>query len=66
MAKAYVAALQTLPADKLPGRKDEARQVNSAFQFLARNHLLPPDFPPKLELETFVKTQFPDKRPQGR
>jgi prepilin-type processing-associated H-X9-DG protein len=62
MAKEYVKDLKALPADQLGARKDEAKQVNGAFQFLANHNLLPADFPPKVELEQLVKDQRWDKK----
>jgi hypothetical protein len=62
MAGAYVASLKQLSADNLASKKDEARQVNGDFQFLARFNVLPASFGPKVELETLIKEQKWDKR----
>jgi hypothetical protein len=62
MAGQYVAALKEMPADKLVSKKDEARNVRGAFQYLARFKILPAEFGPKVELENFIKEQNWDKK----
>ncbi len=58
----YAKALRELPADKLGAKKDEAKYVNGAFEFLARFNILPADFGPKVEIEKLVKEQRWDKK----
>ncbi len=62
LAAAYVASVKQLPADKIEAKKDEAKHVNRAFQYLARFNLMPGGFPPKAELENLIKAQGWDKR----
>jgi hypothetical protein len=62
LAGGYVESLKKLPADRLPSKKDEAKNVVSNFKFLARFKVLPDDFGPKVALEAFVKEQGWDKR----
>jgi hypothetical protein len=62
----YVAGLKDLPADKLAGKKDEAKSVRDAFKFLARFNALPATFGPKVELENLIKDQGWDKKPAAR
>jgi prepilin-type processing-associated H-X9-DG protein len=61
MTATYVAGLKGLPADKLAGKKDEAKHVNGALQFLAKWDRLPTNFEPKVELQELVKAQRWDK-----
>ena len=62
MAAQYVASLKQVAADKLASKKDEAKHVSSAFQFLVRFKMLPEDFGPKVELDKFIKDQQWDKK----
>ena len=62
MAADYVAGLKQLPADKLGARKDEARQVRDAFQFLAKFKVLPAPFAPATALARLIEEQGWDKR----
>lgn len=62
LADQYVKGLRELPAAKLAGEKDEARHVDSAFQFLTRFKVLSTDFPARTELENLIKEQRWDKR----
>lgn len=62
LAVQYLGRVRSLPAGELAGRKDEVRNVNGAFQYLAKWKRLPQDFAPKLELEKLIKEQGWDKR----
>lgn len=62
MAGAYVGGLKQLPPDQLAAKKDEAKQVAGAFQYMTRFKLLPTDFAPKRELDAIVKEQRWDKK----
>jgi len=62
MASQYVAGLKQLPADKLAPKKDEAKNVSGAFNFLAKFKIIPPDFGPKMALEQLIKEQGWDKK----
>ena len=63
MAVAYVAKLKALPADQLPGKRDEARQMRDTFRYLARWKILAEDFGPKVDLEAMIRDQGWDRRP---
>lgn len=62
MADKYVADLRAVPADKLPSRKDEAKHVNGAFQYVMKFKVMPADWAPGLALEKIIKEQRWDKR----
>jgi hypothetical protein len=62
MARDYVRALRDLPAEKIAARKDEAKGLSNAFNYLAKFNLLPPDFEPKKELESLIKDFQWDKK----
>jgi len=62
MAGQYVESLKQLPADKLAPKKDEAKGVSSAFNYLAKFKLIPADFAPKAALEQLIKDQGWDKK----
>jgi hypothetical protein len=62
MAAQYVASLKQLPADRLAGKKDEARQVRDAFRYLTRWSILPASFGPKADLDQFIKDQAWDQK----
>jgi hypothetical protein len=53
----YVSNLKALPADKLPGKKDQVRGLRDNFKYLARWKIVPDDFAPKAALETLIKEQ---------
>ncbi len=61
MASVYVRSLQQLPPDRLAGKKDEVKQVNSAFQYLARFKILPTS-PSSAAIDKIVKDQKWDKK----
>ena len=62
LGSSYVASLKALAANQLPGRKDEAKRVLGAYQFLNRFKILPTEYPPEKALETLVKAQGWDKK----
>lgn len=62
MAAQYVAALKQLPPDQLGSKKDEAKQVNGAFQYLVKFNVLPASFDPAAQLDQLVKAQQWDKK----
>jgi hypothetical protein len=62
MSGQYLAALKQLPADKLAGRKDEAKNLRDAFSFLSRFKVIPASFGPRVELDQFIKAQGWDKK----
>ena len=62
MAKSYVQGLKALPADKLTAKKDEVRQVNSDFRFLARFKVLPASFGPAEDIAAIVREQRWDRK----
>ena len=62
MATPYVEALKTLSTDQLSARKDEVRQVDGAFKYLARFKAIPAGFEPAAELDKLVKAQNWDRK----
>ena len=62
MADQYVRAIKQLPPDKLPAKKDEAKTVFSAFDYLTRFNLLPGNFAAKSALQAIIKEQRWDKK----
>ena len=62
LAGDYVRSLKEMPADKIRSRKEEAKRVNSAFNFLAKFNLVPSSFAPKAEIEGLIKEQMWDKK----
>jgi hypothetical protein len=62
MAAQYVADLKALPADKLAARKDEARSLRDAFNYLAKFKIIPADFAPKVQLQQIITDQGWDKK----
>ncbi len=62
MAAQYVQSLKDMPAEKVTAKKDEAKQVSSAFKFLARFNVLPATFSPKVEIEILIQEQHWDKK----
>lgn len=62
MASQYVDSLKATPADQLESKKDQAKHVNGAFQYVTRFHIMPSDWPPKVQLAAIVKEQHWDKR----
>lgn len=62
MANQYVAGLKQLSTDKLAGKKDEVKQLNDVFKWLAKNKFIPATFGPKVEIEKMIKEQGWDKK----
>jgi hypothetical protein len=62
MAADYLERLKQTSADKLASRKDQAKQVSAAFDFMKRFRLVPPDFAPAAGLAQFIKDQKWDKK----
>ncbi len=62
MAGQYVAGLKQLSTDKLGGKKDEVKQLNDVFKWLAKNKFIPATFGPKAEIEKMIKEQGWDKK----
>ena len=62
LAGQYIEGLKAMSADQAGSKKDQAKNVRNAFQFLARFKILPADFGPKVELEKFIKEQNWDKK----
>ncbi len=63
MASTYVASLKALPPETLAGRKDEVKQLNEVFKYLARFKIVPEPFEPRTVTESLIKAQGWDKRP---
>ncbi len=62
MASKYVADLKALPPDRLESKKDEAKHVNSAFQYVVKFKILPSDWAPGRALAQIVKDRRWDKK----
>ena len=62
MASQYVADLKALPPDKLESKKDEARRVNAAFQYVVKFKIMPSDWEPRSALAKVVRDQRWDKK----
>lgn len=62
LATQYIASLKALPADKLAAKKDEARSLRDAFNYLARWKAIPADFAPKVAIDQLFKDQNWDKK----
>jgi hypothetical protein len=62
VAGQYAAGVKALPADKIGSKKNDVKQLNGAFQYLARFNILPTTFAPKVEIEKIVKDHGWDKR----
>ncbi len=57
LAGAYVASLKSLSGAALEAKKDEARNVQRAFQYLAKFEFVPASYAPKAALDQIVKAQ---------
>ena len=57
MVSAYVQRVKQLPTDQIGAKKDEAKRVNAALDYLAKNKILPPTFGPRTEIEKLIKEQ---------
>ena len=55
LAGAYVAGLKTLSGAALDAKKDEAKSVQRAFQYLAKWEFVPASYAPKAALDAFTK-----------
>jgi len=62
MSEAYVQSAKALPASQLAAKKDEVKQLKSAFDYLSKGGALPADFTPKTEVDALVKQQHWDKK----
>jgi hypothetical protein len=62
MASQYVAGLKELSTSQLDSRKDEVREVNNAFKYLARFNEIPAGFAPAADLDKLVRAQNWDKK----
>jgi 3-keto-disaccharide hydrolase len=62
LTRAYVQSVKQLPIAAIGGKKDEARQVKSAFDYLSKAKALPPDFEAKTEVEGLIR----DHRWEGK
>ncbi|MFZ4767167.1 MAG: DUF1080 domain-containing protein, partial [Roseimicrobium sp.] len=62
LANAFVASVQSVPADKLETKKGEVMQVASALQYLAKFKLLPEGFAATGALADIIKAQGWDKK----
>ena len=62
MATQYVTSLKALPADQLAGKRDEARNLRDALNYLVRWKAVPADFAPKAALDQLFKDQNWDKK----
>ena len=62
MAKAFVAEMKAVPADKIESKKGEILHVNSAFQYLTKFKLVPDTFTAAGELNAIVKANEWDKK----
>jgi hypothetical protein len=61
MGNSYVAGLRALSADKLAGKKDEAKSVSGNFKYLVRFNIVPASFGPAADLDKLIKEQGWDK-----
>jgi len=57
LATAYIESLKSLPAGSIGGKKDEAKTVAKAFQYLLKFNIMPSIAGPKAELEKFIKAK---------
>jgi hypothetical protein len=62
MASAFVHQVKQLPPNQIGAKKDEAKQVAHAFDYLAKFNILPPTFAPKVEIDTLIKAQRWNKK----
>lgn len=58
----YLDGLKKLSATQLAGKRDEVRNLNDAFNYLARFKIIPADFAPRLAVAQFIRDQAWDKR----
>jgi len=62
LARKYVDQIKGLSAGALAGKKDEVKQVSTAFAYLARNDILPSQFAPRGDIAAIIKQQRWDKK----
>lgn len=62
LAGQYLDSLKALPADRLSAKRDEVRNLNEAFNYLARFKIVPTDFSPKVAVAQFIRDQGWDKK----
>jgi hypothetical protein len=62
LSTAYFDSLKQLPADRLQSKKDQARQVNHAFDYVVQHAGFPANSPAKAELAALIKAQRWDKK----
>ena len=62
MSQAYLQSVKALSANQLGAKKDEVKQLKSAFDYLAKAKALPASFAPKAEVDALVKQQRWDKK----
>jgi hypothetical protein len=57
LGEAYIKSLKALPADQLSTKRDEVRQLNTDFAYVAKFKFLPNDFGPKIQIEQIIRDQ---------
>ena len=57
LATAYVANLKSLSGAPLEAKKDEAKSVQRAWQYLAKWEFVPTGYAPKTALDALIKAQ---------
>jgi hypothetical protein len=62
MARAYVDSVKDLPDDQLESKKDDIKQVSTAFKYLARFRIMPSSFAPAVTLDKIIKDHGWDKK----
>lgn len=62
LGRKYLETLGALSGAPLAAKKDEAKNLNGAFQYLLRHRRLPAGFGPAADLEKLIKDQGWDKR----
>ena len=62
LAEAYLKQLRELPKDQLASREGQAKQMRSAFSYLAKFKVIPADFSPKKGIEQLIREQGWDEK----
>jgi hypothetical protein len=62
LGRQYVESLRALAPTALAGKKDEAKELNAAYQYLTRFNRLPAGFAPAADLDKLIKEQAWDKK----
>jgi hypothetical protein len=57
LATAYVGELNALAGAAREAKKDEAKSVQHAWQYLAKFNFVPTDYAPKTALDAFITAQ---------